>query len=217
MHSVATVTSLYDEGPVDPPTPSRVDVHTRDGACAVEWSEQEDGSSVRLLDASGATVLEYRPGEGTCRIVAGRVEVKARRDLELSAERRVRIRGERGVELLSGESRVAVEPDRVALSGDEVRASARRLEWSAELLRLAGDQVETTAKLLVQRVGQLDTVAERIVERTRDAFREAEGLAQTRAGRLRLVAEGTFWAMARRALWRAEEDVTVRGERIYLE
>lgn len=198
-------------------SPSRVNIAVRDGTCAVEWSEDVEGSCVRLVDGVGNAIVEYRPGEGTCRIVAGRVELRAQGDLELAAERRVRIRGERGVEIASGQSRVALEPEQLELRSERIAAKASRLEWSAALVRVVGEHVETEAKRLAQRVGELDTTARKIVERARDTFREAEGLAQTRAGRMRLVAEGTLWALAHRAMWKAEENVTVRGKRIYLE
>jgi hypothetical protein len=47
-------------------------------------------------------------------------------------------------------------------------------------------------------------------------YRDVEGLSQTRAGRLRLVAEEALHLMGRRALVKAREDVKVKGEKIYL-
>ena len=216
MGTVVALASAREAGS-DTEPPSRVDVPARDGACAVEWTEGPSGSCVRLLDENGTALVEYRPAEGTCRIVADRVELHARDDLDLHAGRRVRIRAEREAEIAVAGSRVRLSPERLELESSEVTAKAERIDWSAALVRTVAEEVETEANRLVQRVGELDTTARRIVERAREMFREAEDLAQTRAGRLRLVAERTLWAFAHRAMWKAEDTVTVRGRRIYLE
>lgn len=185
---------------------------------ALEERRDETGSAcVELRASDGTLVIEYRPDDRTCRIHAARVEIEAEQDLDLRAGERVRVSAPRGVVLASGESELAIDERHVGLRAEELELDARRATWTGEALRLAGDVVETEARRLVHRVGEVETHARRIVERAREAFREVEDLAQTRAGRLRLVAETTLHALGRRALFKAREDVRVRGERIYLE
>ena len=69
---------------------------------------------------------------------------------------------------------------------------------------------------IAQKVERIETTAERLVERTRESWRETEGLSQTRAGRLRLVARGALAAIGETALIKAEEGVKIKGEKIYL-
>ena len=49
-----------------------------------------------------------------------------------------------------------------------------------------------------------------------EVYTEAEELAQTRAGRVRLHARETLQAVADRLLLRADDDVKVQGERVHL-
>ena len=47
-------------------------------------------------------------------------------------------------------------------------------------------------------------------------YRDATELSQTRAGRMRMVAETTFHILGKRTLIKAEEDVKLKGEKIHL-
>lgn len=187
------------------------------GVSMEERRDERESTTIELRAPDGALVIEYRPAEGVCRIRAARVEVAAERDLDLRAGERVRVTAERGVVLTSGDSELALDGRGATMRADELRLEARSATWTGEALRLAGDVVETEARRLVHRAGELETHARRIVERARESFRDVEELAQTKAGRLRLVAETTLHALGRRALFKAREDLRVRGERIYLE
>lgn len=158
--------------------------------------ERAGGGVVELRAADGTLVVEYLPGQGGCRIHARAVQLRADEDLNLHAGRQVRIEGEEGVVLCSGESALEVEPTRVGL---------------------LAERVETEARRMVQRAGELETHARRLFERAEQSFRDVEDLAQTKAGRLRLVARDTLRALGRQAVFKAREDMKLRGERIYLE
>ena len=171
-------------------------VTTPSGATLEERRDRDGAPVVELFAPDGTLVVQYRPRDGSCRIHARAVELRAEDDLRLHAGRRVRIEGAEGIELAAGDAAVSVEPDRVAVSAATV---------------------ESTAQRLIQRAGEIETHARRLVERAAESFREVEGLAQTKAGRLRLVAEDTFRALGRRTFLKAREDMKLRGERIYLE
>lgn len=167
------------------------------GVSLVERVESSGSPVVELRSADGALVVEYLPEKGSCRIHAHAVHLRADADLNLSAGQRVKIEGAHGVELRSGSSSVAVEPKR---------------------LGLVAERVDTEARRLVQRVGELETEARQIFVRARESFREIEDLAQTKAGRLRLVATDTLRVLGRQAVIKAREDLKLRaGKTIYLE
>jgi len=172
---------------------------------------------VELRAPDDALLVEYRPADGVLRLSAPCVEIDAGEDLRLAAGRSVRIEAAGGVTLGSGDASVAVRPGAIGLLAEELGASASRIAWSAKLVRVAADTVETEARRVVERAGEIETHARQIFERCRESFREAEELAQTKAGRLRLVAEDTLRALGRRTLLKAREDMKLRGERIYLD
>jgi hypothetical protein len=55
-----------------------------------------------------------------------------------------------------------------------------------------------------------------VVERVKNAYREVEELAQTRAGRVRVVARAAMHLISGRTVIKAEQDVKVKGEKIHL-
>ena len=157
---------------------------------------QARGYSVRLrkldpyLNVDPGTMSPYEHGEVFV------TDDGAETDLDLRAGRRVQIQGEQGVVLRSGESSVELEPTRVGLFAARVETKARRL---------------------VQTAGEIETRARQVFERARESFREVEDLAQTRAGRVRVVATEALRMLGRQAVVKAREDLKLRGERIYLE
>lgn len=186
------------------------------GPVVEELSDGDGRPIIALRDADGALVVEFRPQDGTCRIHGVRVEVEAAGNLDLRAGERVRITAGTEIALSCGESTVAVGRDRVRFEAHEVDATTTRTRWTAQTFALASDVMETEARRMVQRAGELETHARRIVERARESFRDVEELAQTQAGRLRLVAKETLHALGRRTLLKAREDMKLRGERIDL-
>jgi hypothetical protein len=184
---------------------------------ALEERRHDDGTPILALRApDGTVVVEYRPTDGTCRIHAPRVEVVAARDLDLRAGERVCVDAGRHLALSCGDTEIALGPDRLRLDVRELEASATHTRWTSRTFALVSDAVETEARRIVQRAGEVETHARRVVERARESFRDVEELAQTSAGRLRLVAKHTLHAMGRRTLLKAREDMKLRAERIDL-
>lgn len=187
------------------------------GVVLEERRDSEDHAHLALRAPDGTLVVEYRPGDGTCRIHAPNVEVHADVDLNLAAGRDVTVTAQRNVRLRSGTSEVCVEPERTRIDTQSMEVDANEARWTTKLYRLSSEQIATESKRLVQHVGELEVHARQLVERVRDSYREAEGLAQTKASRVRLVAKDTLWAFGRRALMKAREDIQLRGKRIYLD
>jgi hypothetical protein len=173
-----------------------------DGTRASIERDQLGHEVLRVVDAQGALLLEHRPGEGT-RIVA-----RAHGDLELATAGKLTLHGDAGVEIHSARAlRVDVA---------ELEARTRRAEIEAGDVELRAATSSVTLERLRTTVGVLEVRAQRIVERAGEVFREVKGLAQTRAGRIKLLAEHALDLVGRHAELRASEDVKVKGERIYL-
>lgn len=105
-----------------------------------------------------------------------------------------------------------------AREGDlELRAEHGRVRIEgSEGVHIGGPRVVVETPHLRQVVGILETHANRIVEKAKDSYRDVEGMAQTRAGQVRIVAEKTFRALAERLRMRAKKDAKVQADKIYL-
>lgn len=144
--------------------------------------------------ASGAVVVEHDPEarRSVVRLPRGSVRFEADGDLELAATSAVRVEGRR-IEARARDADVTVD-----------RGVLRARRWEAVVAHAS------------QTFEVLETRASRVVERARNVYREVEELAQTHAGRVRVVAEDALHLHARRALVKADEDVKIRGEKVHL-
>ncbi|MBX3269688.1 MAG: DUF3540 domain-containing protein [Sandaracinaceae bacterium] len=205
-------------------------VRAADGTTA---ALERDGEQevLRMRDAEGHLLVEHRPSEGRTLIAApGDLALFAEGDLALDARGAVRVRAGTDLSLDGGgDVRLAArdldgeEGSSLSLRGGVAALAARRLgaklgraDAQLDEANLVVGTLRTVAKRVKQQLGALETVAERVVERTKESFRETEGLSQTRAGRLRLVATEALTAIGQTALLKATEGVKIKGDKIYL-
>ncbi|MCC6877801.1 MAG: DUF3540 domain-containing protein [Sandaracinaceae bacterium] len=168
-------------------------VRAPDGASA-----RVEGRALVVRDSKGKLLITHREGESVVHAQdALRFEARA---IELCAEEQVRIASRRVS--LRAEDELEAHADHARLSFVEGTLAGRRVTTAFERARHAADVVEVEA--------------ERIVERARETYREAESLMQLTAGRIRQIAQETLHLGGRRALVRAEADVSIKGERIEL-
>lgn len=144
--------------------------------------------------ARDGVVVSHDPeaGRSVVRLPRGAVRFEADGDLELASKATVRVEGAR----IEASARVA------ALKVDRGEVRARRWELVAELARQSVEVIETRAT--------------RVVTRAKNVYAVVEELAQTQAGRVRVVARDAVHTHARRVLLKADEDVKLRGEKIHL-
>jgi hypothetical protein len=147
-----------------------------------------DREALRVLDAAGNLLFEHRPAEGVTVISV------PQGDLELRAP--------------AGSVRV--------VAGKRVEVRAQEAELKVTEARITARQLVATIDRVREVVGVLETRAERIIERATNVYRDVEELAQTRAGRVKLIAERTVHVLGQRALIRAREDVKIKGEKVHL-
>lgn len=200
----------------------------------IEVTEQDGARVVRVYDTEHRLLFEHLPDEGRSVVhaPAGTLTLRADAgDVEIDAARRVRIRGQEGVELQSPRSvRLGAEEDgaddgsRIALGRREAQVDSPLLRGQVDRAELLANHASLTARvsdtvvdLLRTRAGVVDTQARRVLERAREVFRDVEELAQTRAGRVRMVAESTFRVLGDRAFFKSRRDMKLKGKRIYLD
>jgi len=194
--------------------------------------EADEGREVlRLRDPEGRVLLEHRPSEGRTVIhAAGDLALDADGDLDLSAAGKVRVRAGTDLELegagdvrlaatdLDGAvaSAVTMREGRTEVRTRRLGARVERVDTQVDEANLVTGTLRTMARRVKHDVEVLETRAGRLIEKTTEAWRETEGLSQTKAGRLRLVASGALTALGETALLKAREGVKIKGEKIYL-
>lgn len=104
----------------------------------------------------------------------------------------------------------AIGPTRLDLPGDVVVRAGGRLRLAA------GDAVEIESPDVRIRADRVETTARAVFERVKDAYRWAQDMVQTTAGRVRTLVSGSATLHAERIVETASKDVKIDGERINL-
>lgn len=177
-----------------------------DGSSAA-IERDEGGEVLRVRDGSGRLLFEHRPGRSVVHAPEGDLAFAAEGLLSLTGGQGVRIDG--GPELHVTSRRTRLDTDRLGAEVGEARVRARDASLVVGTLR-------TVAERVAERAETVERTAGRVIEKAREAYREVEGLSQTRAGRLRLVAERAFTVLSEQATLKAKDDVKIKGEKIYL-
>ena len=194
--------------------------------------EDDDGVEVlRLRDPAGRVIVEHRPSEGQSVVhTAGDLAFVADGDLDFAAKGAVRLRAGTDLEL-EGRGDVCIaasdvdgeEASSFAMRGGRAELKTRRMgvkldraDLSLGEANLVVGTLRTVAKRVKQEAELFELQASRLVEKTQEAWRETEGLSQTRAGRMRLVATGAMQVIGEHTLLKAREGVKIKGDKIYL-
>lgn len=182
--------------------PVSKDVVSRAGAQARIEPRDGGAEAIVVRDRAGKLLFEHDPVTGKSVIHAmGDLEIRADHgSVSISARDAVKLRGEREVEVQT--------PSLVA--------TATRADVTIVDGRLVARSIRTVAEETRHAVKRLTVEAERIVERSKDVYRDVEGLAQTRAGRMRQVVESTFHVLSQRTVLKAEEDLKLKGSKIHI-
>lgn len=199
-------------------------ITAEDGSSAA-LEQDEDGPVWRLRDPDDRLVFEHRPGRSVV-YVREDLSLSAGGDVELSAAGEVRIHGGERVALGSdgpvelrsegGASALALDGDRTSVSAGHVAMEAQRADVKVADANVVAKVLRTVAERVRERADVVERTAGRVVERAREVFRDVEELSQTRAGRLKLVAETALTILGTSTMVKAREEVKVTGEKIYL-
>ncbi|MCC7537200.1 MAG: DUF3540 domain-containing protein [Deltaproteobacteria bacterium] len=165
----------------------------------------------------GDTVLLLADDEGAHHVVGVLASLRAVRDAGSHAPAFVYDEATgKTVFSAPGDLELVAPRGTVRLAAREVEVTAARSRWQSDRMEVVARTLSTVAERSTAVIGILDTRATRILEKARVAYREVEDLAQTRAGRIRQIAESTWQVLGKRALVKAEEDVKIQGEKIHL-
>lgn len=177
-------------------------VTTSDGTRARVRIGTDGREALQIVDGQGQLLIEHRPDDQTT------VVTSSSQHLEIAAPGRLRLAAGQGIELAC--------PERLDVQVGAVDVTARRAAVDANHVDLAAKTLSTTAERVQLAAQALELRAHRIVERAHEVFRDVEGLSQTRAGRLKLLASHALDLVGRHTQLRAEQDVKVKGDRVYL-
>jgi hypothetical protein len=184
--------------------------------------------SIVVRDRGGAVVVVFDERTGSATIAApagdlrlsaprGRVVLDAAMDVSVTAGRDLVQQAGRRIAIGGGETAaIAVDDGAVRVVTPEVSVSAERTRVEIADARVQADRLETVAAEVVWAVGKLTIGAERLFERVVDAYRDVEGLLQTRAGRVRTVVEDTYQLTSRKTTLASTDDTSIDGKRVLL-
>lgn len=186
------------------------------------------GRALEVRDAEGRLVVRYEdgaatisPASGDLRLCApqGSVRIESAVDVSIEAGRDLSQGAARRVDIAAGsadEPQVRVEPRKMKIKADQIEALAKVSRLVAGEVSVIARAAALTASHLAQNVERYDLTATRLVERTRDAFREAQDLAQTKAGRARTLVREVFTLQSKRSVLVSDEDTSIDGRKIFL-
>jgi hypothetical protein len=193
---------------------------------------EERDPTVKVHDRAGRLLFEYDPerdravlhapsGDLELSVPNGELSLRARDGVKLETPGDVSIQGGRSVNLEASRengprARIAMQPGELSFVSSVLTAAADRAEILASKIGARAHFFESHIDRVRQVVKVLDVRAGRIVEHAKDVYRETEGLSQTRAGRLRMVAQKAVQIVGETALVKGRDRVKIRGERIHL-
>ncbi|WP_437784293.1 DUF3540 domain-containing protein [Sorangium sp. So ce1097] len=209
-------------------------IQTAEGATA-----SAEGSTIAIRDASGAVAVTYDAATGAARVAApagdltlaaprGKVVVEAATDVELRARRDVRHRagrrvaseaghgGEAGERGEAGEPGLVVERAAVRVAAAAVDVTSERASLHTTEATVLAERIATTAAQIAATAGRIEIQAERLIERARDAYRDVDGLLQTRARRARSLIREAYQLVSERTSMVSKKETSIDGERVLL-
>ncbi|MEP7122673.1 MAG: DUF3540 domain-containing protein [Byssovorax sp.] len=189
-----------------------------------------DGGRLELRDAGGRLLVRYEDGHaeiaaptGDLRLSApeGRVVIESALDLALRSGRDVSIETTRRFEVSTAadspsSTRLTLDAKRAALTSPSVEVTSKSARLATSRATVLARSIAVTAESLAQTVVKYELTAERLVEKTRDSFRDASDLAQTRAGRLRTIVKDVLSMHARRSVLVSTDETSIDGKKVLL-
>jgi hypothetical protein len=172
---------------------------------------EREGHTTRIVVAQGD--LELSAPRGQVRVAGEGVELESSRDVAVRARRAIAIESHDGERARSS---LRLEGDAAQLEAGVLAARAARLAVIAEDVTALAARLDARIADVRQRAERIETEVGELIERAKESYRETEGLSQTRAGRLRLVAETSLTALAERAKLKAKTIFAIDGESIHL-
>jgi len=191
------------------------------------YAARRDGA-LELHDAEGRLLFSYRNGSaelvapsGDLRLSAprGSIKLDAQGDVEICSSRDVVQRPARraAIEVQgSGMAKLEVDKKTIRASADELAVVTRRSELATGEATVLARKITTKATEIATVVQRYELTARRIVEKSKEAFRDVQGLLQTKAGRTRTIVEGVCSLFTRRTVMVSDKDTSIDGSKVLL-
>lgn len=211
------------------PSPRRLT--TEDGVSTAVVRDR-DGERIQVRGPDDELLLEYDPErkKTRLRVAEGDLELAAPNgDLTLASGKGVRVRGQtidmvatRGIRVMVHDlatralSALRLGRTGTRLTTPKVGIKAEKGRFQVERTRVSGQRIDTDVSVLRTSAERIETRADSVVQRFGSLCRRVAGLVQTRAGRLRSVVSGAWFARSRKADLRSKETFKVDGEQIHL-
>jgi hypothetical protein len=218
-------------GRADVPRAQRRLVATSGASTAV--TDRDGVEQIEVRDAQQRLVFCFDPvtGKGIVSAPAGDLTLHAPQgNIDLVAGRSIRCRSEEQICLEAGpadpappcdvtgtrRSSLVLGPALATLRSGALRLLGQHAEVAIDETSYRGQRLAASleeAKLVVTR---LETVANRLLERAKSVFRTVEDLHQLRAGRMRTIAEQSYYLRGGHASLEADDDMKIDGKSIQL-
>jgi len=179
-------------------------------------SRSENGHRLEMRSPEGQLLFAYDVRSGCAEVFL------PKGDLSLSApDGEIHLNARDGIHLKAGgdetdASEVSVDVHGVRLRGTELQARAKDGHLKLDRGSVVVGHLDTAYESVRQVAGLLETQARRIVESTKESFRHAEELQETKAGRVRWLVKGAFNLMGGYAQLKMDEDLSIDAEQIRL-
>lgn len=189
------------------------------------------GGRLELRDAEGRLLVRYENGHaeiaapsGDLRLCApeGRVVIESALDIALRSGRDMHIETARRFEVATPSSSgtpamsLSLDAKRAVLHAPHVEVTSKTARLATSRATVLARSIAVTAESLAQTVVKYELTAERLVEKTKDSFRDASDLAQTRAGRLRTIVKDVLSMHARRSVLVSTDETSIDGKKVLL-
>ena len=178
----------------------------------------EGGASCELTADGRSLVLRDREGVVRVKFSGDRCEIVTPRDLTVSAPDGVlRLHGD-AIRLEDGQGgALALEDAHLVVQAETCTVESERLDIRAtDRLRVFVERFEGMSRSVQHVAETIDVRAGRWMARIGERIERVRGLAETRAGRMRIEVERAMHTRAERVNIRASREVDVDGERIQL-
>lgn len=168
---------------------------------------------------TGVSTLSAPDGGLTLAAPAGRVRIRARDgvDIESGGVASVTARSHRLTAVRGGDrATLALDPKEARLAADAIALEGRRGDLRLEETRLEGKTLDARLDTAVLAAERAETTIGRLASNLKRVLSRIEDVWDLRAGRARVVTEGTWHQKSERAIILADRDVRIDGERIDL-
>ena len=202
------------------------------GATASVSSTAPSHETLEIHSARGELLFEYEPQSGKARVhvPVGDLEfVAPNGSIAFHSGRDIRF-GASAISLLSRwgaclgifgadgkvRSAITLEPESVKVKTPELNAEADHANLEISQTHLSGESLTARVGIFHLLCHRFEMLTETLIEKAKNAYRSAEQLSQTQAGRLRTIVRDLCYVKARKAIFKADEDFKVDGDKIHI-